>query len=476
MPYDFFLSYASLDDGPAIPRVPESKWVTTFREALVGRLQFYLRRQVDVFFDCADLSGNAALTPRIEAALNDSHLFVAISSPTYYARPWCKLERTRFITRLGPNPVTAERIFVIHTIDVDPLIKPQTWQGEFFPDLKGYYFFREDADGRLHTLGSPALHLPIADGNSYYIEIERLAQDMAKRIRELELPVEPAFVAQEAGLPANDLVFLAENAFRSHAEREELRIALRDAGFDVRPQASLAGKPASELLATMNQAVAFVQIVSTVLLEIPGGQGKMYDQVQLDAARAGGIPVFRWRAPDLDIAAAAAIFPGYNEFANASDVRRQLLPQFREDLVTELKGLRARRRMTQAVQGDERLVLITGEQADLATHGDGLTQQLQNYALGHYITDFPAEELEAEDVHGFLILYGGSKAEWVRDQLRILRRLPKTRLRALRVGVYFCPPPPDLQGRRLLFDMPSFQKIRWDDQESLEAFAVAVAQ
>ena len=57
-----------------------------------------------------------------------------------------------------------------------------------------------------------------------------------------------------------------------------------------------------------------------------------------------------------------------------------------------------------------------------------------------------------------------------------LDSLVRKRLRALRVGVYFCPPPPDLQGRRLLFDMPSFQKIRWDDQESLEAFAVAVAQ
>src|SRR6266446_254357 len=183
MPHDIFLSYACMDNEPAIPGRPNSAWVTTFREVLFGRLKGLLAREPNVFFDNSDLSGNSALTPRIEAALNDSHLFVAISSPAYYARPWCKLERTRFIARLQPNPVAAERVFVIHITDVDPLIQPRAWQSEFFPDLKGYYFYREHTDGRLHTLGSPSLDLPVADANSYFIEIERVAHDMFERIR-----------------------------------------------------------------------------------------------------------------------------------------------------------------------------------------------------------------------------------------------------------------------------------------------------
>jgi hypothetical protein len=477
MPHDFFLSYATLDNIPAIPGRPEYEWVTTFHGVLTTKLQYFLGREADTFFDRGDLSGNSALTPEIDAALENSRLFVAISSPAYYARPWCKLERHRFITGLGVNPSLAKRVFVIHTIDVDPLIKPRTWQSEFFPDLRGYYFFREDkaSGGPPRTLGAPTLDEPAANANQYYIEIDRLARDMAGRIRELESGSSTQAVEIVAHI-GTDAVFLAENAFRSHTEREELRVALGDAGFEVRPETSMAGKQVAELNAAMADALAFVQIVSPVLLEIPGGEGVTYDQVQLAAAAEAGLPSFRWRAPDMDLAAAAANYPGFTEFAEASDVRPQLLPIFKADLLEALGTLRAARHVKQAVQGDERLVLITGESSDLDKYGEGVAQQLQAHALGHYMTDTPAGELEAEDVRGFLVLYGASKAEWVRDRLRIIRTLPKTRLRDLHVGVYFCPPPPDAAGRRLLFDMPSFQKIRWDDQSSLKAFAASVSQ
>jgi hypothetical protein len=476
MPHDFFLSYAALDNKPAIPGRPEYEWVTTFHGVLLTKLQYYLGREADTFFDRGDLSGNSALTPEIEAALKDSHLFVAISSPSYYARPWCKLERQHFITGLGANPSLAKRVYVIHTIDVDPIIKPRTWQSEFFPDLRGYFFFREDkaSGGLARTLGAPTLDEPGANANDYYIEIDRLARDMAERIRDLENGSPQSVVG--AAATETDSVFLAENAFRSHAEREDVRVALGDAGFDVRPAVTMAGKPMAELSAAMADALAFVQIVSPVLLEIPGGEGTTYDQVQLAAAAAAGLPTFRWRAPDMDLAAAAANYPSFKQFAEASDVRPQLLPIFKTDLLEALATLRAARRVKQAVQGDERLVLITGESPDLEMYGESVAQQLQTHALGHYMTDSPAGELEAEDVRGFLVLYGASKAEWVRDRLRIIRTLPKTRLKDLRVGVYFCPPPPDPTVRRLLFDMPSFQKIHWDDQSSLKAFATAVSQ
>jgi hypothetical protein len=476
MAYDFFLSYACQDNEPMIPGARDSEWVTTFHAVLRGKLQFYLGREADIFFDRSDLSGNSALTPEIQAALDQSHLFVAISSPTYYRRPWCKLERARFIQRLGPNPAAAKRVFVIHTTEVDPLIRPLTWQSEFFPDLRGYFFYREDkaTGGGRRMLGAPVLSEPVADASAYYLEINRLAQDMAERIRELE-----GGAPQPTGAPARtegDAVFLAENAFRSHAEREEVRAALRDAGFEVRPAASLAGKPAELLSQAMQDALAFVQIVSPMLVEVPGAQGGTYDQAQLEAARAAGLPVFRWRAPDLDIETAEKMFPNYRAFACGADARQQLLATFKEDLVTELKELAAKRRVKQAVQGEDRLVLIAGDAADLASHATTLTQRLQNHAIGHYITDAPAQEIEAEDVKGLLVLYGASSAEWVRDRLRVIRSLPKTRQRELRVGVYFCAPPPDLGQRQLLFDMPSFKKIRWDDQRSLDEFAQAVVE
>jgi hypothetical protein len=56
----------------------------------------------------------------------------------------------------------------------------------------------------------------------------------------------------------------------------------------------------------------------------------------------------------------------------------------------------------------------------------------------------------------------------------MVRKLPKTRRSTLRVGVYFCQPPPPFVGRELLYDMPSFHKIRWDDAPAFDAFAAAV--
>lgn len=479
MPYDFFLSYACQDNVPALPGRPESEWVTTFQQVLRGKLQYYLGRPAEIFFDRGDLSGNSALTAEIEAALDGSHLFVAISSPTYYRRPWCKLERDRFIARLGPRPVEAKRVFVIHTIDVDRLIHPETWQAAFFPDLRGYYFFCEK-EKRKHTLATPVLDPATPEGQAYYLEIDQLAQDMAARIRELAQPspAKSAAAASVSGAPPpaeSDTVFLAENAFRSRAEREELRTALRGAGFEVRPEASLAGKPSEELAAAMQGALAFVQIVSPMLLELPGGAGTTYDQAQLEAATAAGLPRFRWRALDLDLAAGAANFPGYTEFATAHDVRQQLLPAFKEEVIAALKDLRASKRVKQAVQGEERLVLISGEARDLALAG-AVFEHLEKNALGHYVAESPAEEVQEEDVRGFLVLYGGSPAEWVRDQLKIFRTLPKTRKDALRVGIYFCPPPPEAGSRPLLYDMPKFHKIHWDDPPSLAAFAKAVAE
>ena len=468
MPHDFFLSYAHSDNKPAIPNRAESEWVTTFHNVLVNRVGYYLGRPVDSFFDRGDLSGNSALSPEIETGLGSSHLFVAISSPAYYRREWCRLERKRFLRELGDHPALAKRVFVIHTTDVDPLIKPLTWQGEFFPDLTGYYFFRENTsgDGRKRKLGDPTL---TETETEYYKEVDRVAHDMAERIRQMETPGTPV---APTTVPLGDAVFLAENAFRSHNEREQLRAALQKAGFDVRPHTSLAGKSTEELAAAMADALAFVQIVSPALVEIPGGEGKTYDQVQLEAAAA--LPKFRWRAPDLDIDAAATNYPGYKDFAVAADVRATLLSSFQIDLLAALEKLRAERRVKQAVHGDEPLVLIAGDPADIDAHGAAITQRLQSHALGHLVTESPADELEAPDVRGFLVLYGGSKAEWVRDRLRVLRTLPITRTRDLPVGIYFCPPPPDLGRRQLLFDMPSFRKIRWDDTSSLDAFARAV--
>src|SRR6185369_7492588 len=138
-----------------------------------------------------------------------------------------------------------------------------------------------------------------------------------------------------------------------------------------------------ELTAAISQAAAFVQIVSPTLLELPAGA--MHDFRQIEAAREAQKPIFRWRAPDLDVEAVAKIYAGYKEFAGGSDVRQQLLPQFKVDLLAALKDLSAARLMKEtkdAGQGGEgRLVLVTGEPPDLQQYGGRISEKLSDCNL-----------------------------------------------------------------------------------------------
>jgi hypothetical protein len=487
MPHDFFLSYASIDDEEAVPAMAESKWITTFRELLSRRLKKLLTRDVDVFFDSENLRGNSALSLRLQNAVGDSHLFVAISSRAYYTRPWCRWERWRFIRPLRPHPAKAERVFIIHTTCVDSDIKPRSWQGQFFPDVRGYFFYRERQKTNFQ-LGAPHLGIKIADADSYFLELERLAQEMNRRIRELEdppppppdptpSPPGPAPTAIPSVSPAasGDAVFLAENAFRSHAEREEVFAALRAAHFEVRPAASLSAQGLDALDTALKDALAFVQLVSPTLIEIPGGGGKTYDQVQVETALSRGIPCFRWRAPDLDLAAGARNHRGYAEFAGAPDVRPQLLPQFVADLLPALAELRAKRRLRQSASADGGTVIIAGDAADLDSHAGTVAQKLKEQSLCSFISEFPASELTASDVRGYVVIYGKATAESVRDRLRLIRALPRNRQQELRVGIYFGSPSGAPTAKPLPFDMPDFHKIRWDDSVALAAFARAVS-
>lgn len=464
MPIDFFLSYATLDDKPALPDEEKSRWVTTFRKALLGNLPAHLNREPTYFFDDQDLHGNDPLTPEIQQNLKDAHLFVAISSDTYYTRPWCRLERRSFLDKLGVNPALARRVLVVHLDRVDQA----AWQAEFFPDVRGYEFYREESKGIYRPLGKPYLGLDPVDTKAYYDAIDLLARDMANRIRELE--------QEAAGQPRSSrgVVFLAENSALARTPREDLRVALEEAQYDVRSASALVGLTEEKRAAAQAGALAFVQVVSTAPMETPGTPGTTYDQVQF--AGAQGLPLFRWRAPQLDFKPLDAAYPGYEQFALAADVREDLFPKFKEELLSGLKALSAKKQVAAAAQGDDRLVLVTGDPDDLDQHSQGVGAALRQRQLGHLITKEPAEELAADDVYGFLVVYGGTPAEFVSDRLRIYRRLPKPRQALLRgrVGVYFTAPPPPLARRELLYDLPWFHKIHWDDPSSLDKFAQAV--
>lgn len=472
--YDFFLSYATSDDTPAIHGVEESRWITVFFETLKNRVGFHLGRKAQPFLDRSELVGNVPLTNEITKALVDSRLFVAVSTPTYYQRSWCEKERLHFIGGLGGDPAAARRVFVVHQTGLDSA-DPYSWQRSFFPDVRGYHFHRERLQtegGGCVTFGYPMVNEDNAA--EYANAIDSLARDMAKRIGELEQSAPVAAVAPAGGnvsadsngnppTQSGEIVILAPCSIKVRAEFEELRRSLEDAGFRV--ATPTAG--AQSFSDPPGMIVAFVQIVSPVLMEIPGdSSGATLDLHLWEAARALNLPSFRWRSPGIDIKTVSENHPGHEDFTTIG-VREQLFATFKKDLIDELNLLRVKRRI--ANSGIGKVVLLAAEGGDLAGAA-ALVALLQRYGLGAWVTDKPYGEILADDIHAFLVYYGRAKPDSVREYLSIVRTLPPPRRKKLPVGIYFEEPPPAIASKHLLYSMPEFHHVQWDDDRAIQNF------
>ena len=464
MGYDFFLSYARADNRPPDPTNPASVgWVTRFREALIVELESKLRRQVRYFWDDDDVDGNEALTPRIETALEESRVYVAISTGTYYERPWCNLEREKILKILGSNAAATKRLFIIHR--ADPSAETPEWQDKFCDDIRGYHFFRGKK-----RLGWPSLVEGTPEHTEYFVELQNLAADMAKQIKTMEA-METVSDLQSVTAAEREIVYLAETATESYEDRERLRIALAH-DYEVRP-AGLGRKPEpvyrAAITEAMRSAIAFVQVIGPAPHELPGS-AKSCDEIQWELAK--GLRAFRWRAPDLVVD--GSLFAAHREFAAASDIREGLLATFESDLLKELRPVAASRKLARGAGGLDRMVLVAAIKEDERRYGAFISNCLKRYQLGCHFTKEPAEEIMAENVRGLLVLYGRSEREWVGKRTSFLRKLRATRLEKLLVGVFHCEPPPDMGERYLIYRKEDFQEIHWDKPAELEQFAEGI--
>lgn len=469
--YDFFLSYATQDDEPAIHGEEKSRWISTFFETLKTRLGFHLGRKAKPFLDRSELEGNAPLSTGITNALDSSRLFLAVSTFTYYERPWCEKERQYFIRRLGDNPANSRRLFVAHQTCINP-INPNSWQLSFFPDVRGYFFYKELSQtqgGGYRTFGFP--FVDDANAAEYAGAIDSLAREMAKRIKELEYsqtsPKASSDVASQK--PDAETVLLAPCAFLMRKEFEELRRAIEDADFlTVSP--STIDQETPDLF---RKCIAFVQIVSPALLEEPGdSSGVTLDRRLWETAGHEGRPSFRWRSEDLDVNALARLYPGHEDFAS-KEVRQQLFAKFKKDLIDELGALRERHRIA-AKTGGGKVVLLAAGADDLAS-ASFLEPIFRKHGIGVYITEDPAAEILSEDMGALLVYFGKSDPRWVQQRLGVVRTLPKPRRSAIPVCIYFEKPPPAHAEKPLFYSMPEFHQVQWDDDSGFLKFVQSIA-
>jgi len=117
MAYDLFVSYARTDNNrPANPGV-----VTAFVEALIREHRRNTTDELSVFFDQDEIRVGQDWELRLQSALRDSNLLLALMSPHYFESPWCHREWEEFTRHEGDRVVGGEGIYPIYLDEVRQL-------------------------------------------------------------------------------------------------------------------------------------------------------------------------------------------------------------------------------------------------------------------------------------------------------------------------------------------------------------------
>jgi tetratricopeptide (TPR) repeat protein len=89
MSYDLFISYSRRDN--------ERSQVGALVEAIKASFLAFAGRELSVFFDVRTIQGMDDWRQKIQRSLRESHLFLAVLSPSYLASPYCRWEWEEYV-------------------------------------------------------------------------------------------------------------------------------------------------------------------------------------------------------------------------------------------------------------------------------------------------------------------------------------------------------------------------------------------
>jgi len=475
--FDLFFSYATVDNEPAIPGRRETCWVSLFRECLLKAIGRKLGRRelVREFFDRTDLDSNTPLTAELERALDQSALFVAINSPAYlHPDCWCKLERQRFLSQLGPpNAARAaqRRVWIAHLDEVPRA----AWQNELFPEIRGVEFFLKEPDtGAVRSL-------PRGDNYQLFLDrVDDMAREIVARLQELrEIAPAPKMAGSE---PARDRpkVFLAQTFGDPQGERMRLRNYLDERGYLVLPNQEYEEAHYEECARRdIEASMAFVQLLSPVAWT-PGS----YDIKQYQMATAARKPLFRRRAPEADLKLSAG---PQRDFLAGPDVICAGFEDFKKHVDQALNDL-----LHRPGSGDTsfkgiplvRFAVRPEDRDQLAPQLISRFEQEQVLYEELVVTESFAERYKSEPCHGFMILCSAStplvtpgQEDPLRQRISECRQIQmglKESARRPVLGVMYWPPPEPNWSVMLRSSALKMHRIRADRDDEFRAFLADV--
>jgi len=117
MPYDLFLSYSRRDD--------ERGQVAALAEQIKTSFRAFAGRDLQVFFDVRQIHGMDDWRQKIQRSLRESHLLLAVLSPSYLASPYCRWEWEDYVRYEAMRQCLGEGVAPVFFVTLPDAAEPQ---------------------------------------------------------------------------------------------------------------------------------------------------------------------------------------------------------------------------------------------------------------------------------------------------------------------------------------------------------------
>ena len=240
-------------------------------------------------------------------------------------------------------------------------------------------------------------------------------------------------------------VFLGDATDDLEQECKGVKSYLNQYGIDVLPNTAYSLEPEKFRLATESdvaQCSVFVQLLSACTGKKPADLPKGYLQLQYDIARNSGKPVRQWRSPHLDIASIQD--HDHRALVSGGEVRAESIEEFKK----AIKELVLKPPPVKKSVNLDAVVFVNMEKKDEEI-ADKVCHELSRHGIDYtmpcFTEDDPSEirrdlEERLTESNGIIIIYGNSKALWVRRQITESRKILKNEAEKHLVAICECPP------------------------------------
>lgn len=473
--HDIFVSYATVDNG-VVPG-QAAGWVSTLIDHLLIKLDEHVGRRDDysLFID-HQLRSDLPLHPAIFDAVRSSAILLIIMSRGYLRSKWCAKELLEFLEESKNRGESDSRIILVERTKVDDQDRPVA-----FDDLRVLRFWAEDRQSKkARILGDPRPD-PNDPKDPYYDVANDLCLSIMSGLERLK-------AGGDRTRPKRAAVFLAEVTDDLDPRRSEIRRYLEAADLRVLPEVDYPRDPAAfrdRAGRDLSESKLFVQLLSDRAGKRTVDLPKGYLGLQLELARAQGLPILHWRSADLT--SGGEVVQDHLDLLMGETTLAIGLEEFKGRILKHVEEILKPPILPPAQQpaapaGAPKVVFVNSVSDDLplarnlgqmlSTRWGAWVHLPQVQGTASALRKDLKEKLSLSK--GLILIYDRAKGNWISEQLRWALKTINDRGTPLRIiGIYEHPPLPKDPLDQIVPNLKTLHGPSFDERE-LQAFVDAL--